>query len=375
MRILISAVSRFTSPTGICRYAASLASCVAAAKSVSEVVLVIGDWQRDYYEGCFGRSGSRLRLRTVAIRNASLTRNRWFLFGLPTLAKEEKADLVHLSFPIPFLRGRFNGPVVSTVHDMYPYEFPQNFGRVAAVLNRTFLKWCITRSDALCCVSLQTMQSLTRYLGHKVSHKPVAVTPNVVDLKGVEPVMPQWMPADCPGYLLSVAQHRSNKRLDVLLHAFSRLRAKNSLPSDAKLMIVGSRGPETRALEQLITSLALDQYVILVSGVTEPELSWLYRNAHAVIVASSMEGFCIPVVESLQCGARVVCSDLPVLRDIGGSHCTFFEEKNDLVESLVSAIKLALANDNTVASPTFLQRFASETVRSTYLDMYSAVLR
>jgi glycosyltransferase involved in cell wall biosynthesis len=49
----------------------------------------------------------------------------------------------------------------------------------------------------------------------------------------------------------------------------------------------------------------------------------LYRRASAVLVTSEAEGFGLPVIEALACGAVVVASDLPVLREVGGAAVVF----------------------------------------------------
>jgi glycosyltransferase involved in cell wall biosynthesis len=47
-------------------------------------------------------------------------------------------------------------------------------------------------------------------------------------------------------------------------------------------------------------------------------LAGLYRRAVAVLVPSDSEGFGFPVIEALACGAVVIASDIPVLREVGG---------------------------------------------------------
>ena len=53
------------------------------------------------------------------------------------------------------------------------------------------------------------------------------------------------------------------------------------------------------------------------------QLADLYRRAAAVLVPSEAEGFGLPVVEALACGAAVVASDIPTLREAGGPAAVF----------------------------------------------------
>jgi glycosyltransferase involved in cell wall biosynthesis len=55
-----------------------------------------------------------------------------------------------------------------------------------------------------------------------------------------------------------------------------------------------------------------------VTGIDRPALAALYRHASLVMMPSEAEGFGLPVLEALACGAPVLCSDLPVFREVGG---------------------------------------------------------
>jgi glycosyltransferase involved in cell wall biosynthesis len=285
----------------------------------------------------------------------------------------EKADLVHLTFPLPFDRSRFPCPVVATIHDLYPYDYPDNFGFPAYFLNRVFLKVCVSQADALCCVSGYTRDRTSQLLSDLVSDKPLLTTGNIVELSSITPAPPKWMDSANPGeYLLSVAQHRKNKRLDLLINAFAVLKEREDLPATTRLIIVGSHGPETPKIMSLIQSLRLSNSVFLISGVTDNELAWLYQNAQALIITSSIEGFCIPLIEALKYHTRVVCSDIPILREIGRNSCQYFNSVGDSTEALVSAIIFSLSSPR--ASSIDLERFSVGNLQPIYLELYSTLV-
>jgi glycosyltransferase involved in cell wall biosynthesis len=62
----------------------------------------------------------------------------------------------------------------------------------------------------------------------------------------------------------------------------------------------------------------LAAHVRQVRGITRHELAAYYRSAAAVLMPSTSEGFGLPVIEALACGALVLVSDIPVLRQVGG---------------------------------------------------------
>jgi glycosyltransferase involved in cell wall biosynthesis len=121
-------------------------------------------------------------------------------------------------------------------------------------------------------------------------------------------------------YLLHVGSGIARKRLDVLFETFGRLHAQF---------------PELRLVQNGAVLDAAQRALVARAGiagalfqpperVTREVLGALYRRASAVLVTSDSEGFGIPVIEALACGATVFASDIPVLREVGGGavvHC------------------------------------------------------
>lgn len=115
-------------------------------------------------------------------------------------------------------------------------------------------------------------------------------------------------------FLLNVGSSLTRKRLDVLLDVFAVIRGR--LP---QLRLIQVGGPWTPQLAEQIVRLGIGSSVTQISGLTREQLAEFYRNASAVLVTSDAEGFGLPVIEALACGAAVVASDIPVLREVGGA--------------------------------------------------------
>jgi glycosyltransferase involved in cell wall biosynthesis len=114
-------------------------------------------------------------------------------------------------------------------------------------------------------------------------------------------------------FILHVGSNIPRKRIDVLLKTFSGLRRRFV---DLKLVKVG--GEFTKQQQNLIRELGLREFIVHREGLSRVEIAALYRGASAVLLPSDAEGFGLPVVEALACGAAVIASDLPVLREVGG---------------------------------------------------------
>ena len=376
MHILIPVLHRPKNPTGVCRYAANLARCLADTTTVTQVTLIIGVWQKTYFEENFNFISPKIELVDVNIKNNSVVRNIWFLFGLPKLVNQLNPDLVHLSFPFPFIRKWFNCYVVSAVHDLYPYEYPENFGFPNVWFNRLFLSQCIRNSDGISCLSMMTLKALKNYFGNVISTKKTTVTYTYVNFSSIEPKpLKTSLLNQETDFLLTVAQHRKNKNLDLLIKAYKLLIENNTLTLDSRLVIVGSHGPETESILALIQKLSLQNQILLLASISDDELCWLYKFCKLFVISSSIEGMCIPLVEALSFNAKVVCSDIPIFREVGiYSDCQYFGLDSNATKNLSNTIAYALSNNRIDRSDQIDRRFTKSVVAQRYLDFYKALI-
>lgn len=369
MHILISAVSSAQQPSGICRHAANLAAGLSCEAAVHRVTLVLGWWQVGYFQSAFGLGNSNLGIHAVDIENNGFARNWWYYRTLPKLAEQQAADLVHLTFPAPVRRHRFPCPVVCSLHDLYPYDSPHNFGYARVLFNRVFLQQSLHASDAIICSSDFTRERLRQHAPAIARRKATRIYQSAALEPGQARTPAKARLLGSP-FLLAVAQHRRNKNLHLLLAAFAELRNSARAETRLNLVIVGAEGPETRNLHSLVQGLSLQKYVHFESALSDAELRWLYQQCELMIVSSSVEGFCLPVIEALLCGSRVLCSDIPVLREIGGSHCCYFDlYSHKPVEALQQAISSALLMP--AAAPSVSNRFSPREIARQHIVLYS----
>jgi glycosyltransferase involved in cell wall biosynthesis len=368
MNILISALSSARYPSGICRHAANLAVSLSASAGVSQVSLLVGRWQHQYFQEALGLADSRVNVVPVYIPNNSCARNVWYWRTLPTLSAKFQPDIVHLSFPAPFVRRSFSCPVVSSLHDLYPYDVPDNFGRGRAFFNRLFLQRCLKESDRVVCSSDFTLDRL-RSLAPAISitkgvriHQTVALDPT----QHREPVLPE---VGGQPFLLTVAQHRRNKNIGLLLCAFDELRRRDESHQQLRLVVVGGEGPETKALHAMVQRLSIHRDVVFKSALPDAELCWLYRKCKLVVAPSTIEGFGLPVAEALRCGKRVVCSNIPAFREVGSSDCRYFDLSDQRPAlALADAIEAAMRSSSEL--PVRLDRFSPADSATEYVGLY-----
>lgn len=373
MHVLVPALHRPTKPTGVCRHAVNLAQCLAGTDDVSCITLLIGEWQQAYFERSFNLESSKIRLVTVDIKNSSLSRNRWFIFGLPKIAQQLQPDIVHLSFPFPFLRSWFQVPMIATIHDLYPFECPENFGYPQVWFNQLFLRQCISNSDGLTCVSKCTLNALQSHFPRTKNQKSQVIY-NVVEFADTKSQVPKQLGNDFSSpFLLTVAQHRKNKNLDLLIQSYDTLHRSGSLPPLTQLLLVGSSGPETANLTQMIKKLNLEKQVLFLSGLEDEELRWLYEHASLFVIPSSTEGFCLPLVEALTLSCPAVCSDIPIFREVGASQCRYFKLDEQAPQHLTRVVSSALS-DASAQKKYADTRFSRKEISQQLLNFYRTIL-
>ena len=148
----------------------------------------------------------------------------------------------------------------------------------------------------------------------RLVHAPYGVAPEFAPGSPRLPVELPWL-AELGGrpWVLHVGSCIPRKRIDVLLDVVAAVR--ETVP-DLRLVKVG--GEWSAEHRERIARLGLAESMVHVVGLTRAELAEVYRRAAAVLVPSEAEGFGLPVIEALACGAAVVASDIPALREAGG---------------------------------------------------------
>jgi glycosyltransferase involved in cell wall biosynthesis len=143
-------------------------------------------------------------------------------------------------------------------------------------------------------------------------HAPYGVAAEFTPHDDGEP--PAWLRTLDGPWVLHAGSCIPRKRIDVLLAVMAALPGV-TLVQVGGTWTAGQRGQIARG--------DLSGRLLQFPGVTRRELAHAYRRAGAVLLTSDAEGFGLPVIEGLACGAVVVASDLPVLREVGGPAAVF----------------------------------------------------
>lgn len=213
---------------------------------------------------------------------------------------------------------------VLTVYDLVFRLFPQTMGWKYRLVYRLFFGKSLARADRIVTISEGTARRLQHHFGvtsDAVVRPAVRAglgrpTPEAIARTRARHQLPE-------GYLLSVSTLEPRKNLPTLLQALIHLTESGAFPGLC-LVLVGQRGWLHHDLERMLQrSRQAGLQVMELGYVPDEDLPALYADARAVLMPSLYEGFGMPVLEALQCGARVMTSDTPETREAGGQHALY----------------------------------------------------
>jgi glycosyltransferase involved in cell wall biosynthesis len=121
-----------------------------------------------------------------------------------------------------------------------------------------------------------------------------------------------------PPELLHVGSNIARKRIDVLLETFAAIR--RAVPGARLIKVGGALEPDQ---DRLAHALGVADAIVLFPFLDRALLAAVYRRAALMLQPSEAEGFGLPVAEALACGAPVLASDLPTLREVGGEAAVY----------------------------------------------------
>jgi glycosyltransferase involved in cell wall biosynthesis len=281
----------------------------------------------------FGRAD---RLSTL-VRDAV-----WYPFAL---GRTRGADVLHC----PTYRGPLRSalPLVATVHDLAVFRHPEAFNRWTRTYSPHVVPRVLAAARRIVAVSEFTRRELIELL--RVPDEKIRVVPNGVD----EEFTPGGPAADGE-YILAVGTLEPRKNLARLVEAMRQ--------NTTELRVVGARGWGEVDVG--------GNGVRWLGEVTDAELARQYRGARCVAYPSLYEGFGIPVLEAMACGAPVVTSRGTAMEEVADGAAVLVDPSDPA--DLAAGIERAVAHrDELVARGLERARaFRWDAVAAATLDVY-----
>ena len=224
---------------------------------------------------------------------------RWWMWGLPRTLARLGVEVFHgTDFSVPY---SFRRPSVMTLHDLSPWLDPHWQPAAGRVRRRTPL---LLRSG-LCTMVITPTEAIRRQAierfglaPDRVIAIPLAAESRFHPVRATPPVVP---------YFLFVGTLEPRKNIPRLVEAWREVRKSHNVD----LVLAG------RTRSDFVTP-AVEPGLRVLGPVPDSELPALYSGALACVYPSLYEGFGLPVLEAMQCGALVITSKDPAIREVAG---------------------------------------------------------
>ena len=206
---------------------------------------------------------------------------------------------------------------VVTVHDLIHFQVPELFPAWRrAVASRLFSR-AVSRAARVITVSEATQRDLQRRIPAAMSK--TEVVPNGVStvfrpLSGSAAAPNPLQGAPGP-FLLCVGNRKPHKNLSAAVESLALLRPQKP---DLRLVIVGRAFPGWDEVVRRAEELGVREAVLEVDEVSDDHLRWLYGHCEALLFPSLYEGFGLPILEAMACGAPVVASNRSSVPEVVG---------------------------------------------------------
>ena len=242
----------------------------------------------------------------------------WEQLRAPALAARLAIDVWHgPHYTVPL---RLTVPAVTTIHDLTFFEHPEWHERSKVVFFRKMIPASAARAAAIVAVSGATAEAIAEALEPEA---PVLTIAHGVDHGRFRPA-PAGDPADLavldplgvrPPYIAFVGTIEPRKAVPTLVEAFARLAGDHP---GLRLVLAGADGWGTEEARAAVAASGVATRIVRVRWAPDEALPALLRQAQAVAYPSHEEGFGLPALEALACGAPLVTSAESPMAEIAG---------------------------------------------------------
>lgn len=240
------------------------------------------------------------------------------MWGLSRRIDFSSFDVFHsphytLPFGIPI-------PTVVTVHDLIHIKHPQRF--YYPIIAGPLIRSGVSRASKVITVSLSSLRQISEFMGPDSPHvKKISVVPNALDpiFLGRAGAEPAKSSNKRPYMLCLLSNLKPHKGLEDTLSAFESLRAEGLIPKEVGLVLAGQGAGEIFLNSRLHDRIQEMENVECLGCVNRDDLAFLFRGAMALLVGSTAEGFCLPMLEAKASGIPVICRPVPALLELAGS--------------------------------------------------------
>lgn len=307
---------------GIARYVYELLQCLSQTPSEHQFYVIVLE------------NSPLIRMKWPDHIIPVVTKARWISlreqWTIPRLLRKLKIDLFHSpSFVAPFL---CPSKMLMTIHDLNHIMLPQFYTFIHQFYYNTIVRYSTHRSACVLTVSEFSKKEITKHLG--VEKEKVFVTYNGVS-SCYQPVMDEHyldyvreMYELPERFIFCISNNKPHKNVHQLVKAY--------VQTDVELNLV-LVGPVDNSLISLAEKYGKKHKIYFIRYIEEEHLPAVYSMCQLFVYPSGYEGFGLPPLEALACGAPIIVSRSSSLPEVVGENAIFVNPTN--IEELAKALE------------------------------------
>jgi alpha-1,2-rhamnosyltransferase len=233
---------------------------------------------------------------------------------------------------VEFFKKQTHGTVIYMIHDLIPLRYPQFCEKKGC---EHFLKWLhmtFECADAYICVSKTTQKDLQQYMvEHHIDPGNYFIdtiqlganipTTDQLNLHIRQSIQDIFKTHKSVYLIVSTIEPRKNHQY--LLDTFEKLWAQHM---DVTLLIAGKKGWMVNDLiDRIEHHHEFGSRLLMLNDANDKEILYCYTHAKAFLFPSFIEGFGLPIIESLSNGLPVLASNTAIHQEVGGNEALYFD--------------------------------------------------
>src|ERR1043165_887592 len=296
----------------------------------------------------------------------------WWQVGLPRYIRRSRFRVFHgTSYSVPLWKPC---PTVVTIHDLSLLLWPQTHAQHLARRARWRLPLMARRADAIIVPSQSIKTEVCEHLGideSKITVIPEAPRSSFWQVPVAETLGVRRRLNIGDDFILFVGTIEPRKNLLTLVRAFEEILRNTACQT--QLVLVGDEGWLTGELHDFLRNADFKEHVRLVGYLADDDLRALYSSCRVFVYPSLYEGFGLPLLEAMKCGAPVITSDIPSIRETVGDTALLVSPTgvDGLARSLIRLLENPAEREPRSAAGTqHASKFSWEKAAAATFDIY-----
>lgn len=267
--------------------------------------------------------------------------NNWkrVFLSIPTICHQNQIELLHVTYNAsPFL----TLPIVVTVHDVIFRVYPKFFSPRVRLLLSTLMPLTMRKAKSIITVSAASKKDIEHF--YPFTRGKIYVTPEAPG--PLVKATPDYTTCNkitrSQDFILSVGTVQPRKNIARLIEAYIDLRQKGV--TNARLVIVGRDDWQNSHIHRVAKESGFAEDIVFTGYIPDQVLSALYRKCSVFVYPSLYEGFGLPVIEAMACGAPVITSNTSSLPEVAGNAALKIDPHS--TREIAQAIATVLTNNS-----------------------------